>query len=153
MHRIVPLFLLLALTLASCTTKYYLVVSKTETPIYDAKDSNKPMTVVPANMAFLYGSRTMQLNTKYGSYNGHSLYSDTWRRLAKLNKKQVRSLKFTSDKGYTYSGISSSLYGSSTYGSKSSTSASSGGTVNVKGYTRKNGTYVQPHTRSAPRGH
>jgi hypothetical protein len=28
--------------------------------------------------------------------------------------------------------------------------SSSGGTVQVKGYYRKNGTYVQPHTRSAP---
>lgn len=28
-----------------------------------------------------------------------------------------------------------------------------GGTVNVKGYYRKDGTYVHPHTRSAPRRH
>jgi hypothetical protein len=30
---------------------------------------------------------------------------------------------------------------------------SAGGPVQVKGYYRKNGTYVQPHTRSAPRRH
>lgn len=30
-------------------------------------------------------------------------------------------------------------------------SSSSGGTVHVRGYYRKNGTYVRPHTRSAPR--
>lgn len=30
---------------------------------------------------------------------------------------------------------------------------SSGGTVHVKGYTRKDGTYVRPHTRRAPRKH
>lgn len=30
-------------------------------------------------------------------------------------------------------------------------SSSSGGTVQVKGYYRKNGTYVRPHTRSTPR--
>lgn len=29
--------------------------------------------------------------------------------------------------------------------------SSTGGTVHVKGYYRKNGTYVRPHTRSAPR--
>lgn len=29
-------------------------------------------------------------------------------------------------------------------------SYSSGGTVSVRGYTRKDGTYVRPHTRSAP---
>ncbi|MVZ60919.1 hypothetical protein [Sphingobacterium humi] len=31
------------------------------------------------------------------------------------------------------------------------TAPASGGTVHVKGYYRKNGTYVRPHTRSAPR--
>ena len=30
-------------------------------------------------------------------------------------------------------------------------SSTSGGTVHVKGYYRKNGTYVRPHTRSSPR--
>lgn len=29
--------------------------------------------------------------------------------------------------------------------------ASTGGTVHVKGYFRKDGTYVRPHTRRAPR--
>jgi hypothetical protein len=30
-------------------------------------------------------------------------------------------------------------------------SSSSSGSVNVKGYTRKDGTYVKPHTRKAPK--
>lgn len=41
-----------------------------------------------------------------------------------------------------------------TYGANSTPSSSSGGsnkTVQVKGYTRKDGTYVPPYTRSAPR--
>lgn len=40
-------------------------------------------------------------------------------------------------------GFDSSRSGGSSY--------SGGGTVHVRGYTRKNGTYVAPHTRSAPR--
>jgi hypothetical protein len=35
--------------------------------------------------------------------------------------------------------------------SSSSKSSSSGGAVSVKGYYRKDGTYVRPHTRSAPK--
>ncbi|MGO3892425.1 MAG: hypothetical protein ACTJHW_15750 [Paenalcaligenes sp.] len=35
--------------------------------------------------------------------------------------------------------------------SPSSYAPSSGGSVRVKGYYRKNGTYVRPHTRRAPR--
>jgi len=44
-----------------------------------------------------------------------------------------------------------SSYTSKTSSSKSSSSSSSGGTVYVKGYNRKDGTYVSPHTRSAPK--
>ncbi len=36
------------------------------------------------------------------------------------------------------------------YQSSVSTSSDSGGTVHVRGYYRRNGTYVAPHTRSAP---
>lgn len=47
-----------------------------------------------------------------------------------------------------YAGTSNCSPGSSS--GDSSDEASSGGTVQVKGYTRKDGTYVQSHTRSAP---
>jgi hypothetical protein len=51
------------------------------------------------------------------------------------------------------SSSSSNSYSSSDYSSYgSSTSSSSGtGTVHVQGYTRSNGTYVAPYTRSSPR--
>ena len=45
------------------------------------------------------------------------------------------------------SSFSSPRPSSPSYGSRSS----SGGSVQVKGYARKDGTYVKPHTRSAPR--
>lgn len=44
-----------------------------------------------------------------------------------------------------------SLYSSPRKSSSSSYRSSSSGSVQVKGYYRKNGTYVAPHTRSAPR--
>lgn len=42
--------------------------------------------------------------------------------------------------------------GGGSHGSSSSSSRSSGGTVHVRGYYRKDGTYVAPHERSAPDG-
>lgn len=41
--------------------------------------------------------------------------------------------------------------GASSYGGSHSASSGGAGSVSVRGYTRKDGTYVQPHTRSAPR--
>lgn len=47
---------------------------------------------------------------------------------------------------YTVTDYSARSYATSRYSSRDYSS----GTVHVKGYLRKNGTYVQPHTRSAP---
>ncbi|HFI4796494.1 MULTISPECIES: hypothetical protein [Elizabethkingia] len=43
------------------------------------------------------------------------------------------------------------VYYNSSYPSSGYSSGYSSGTVHVKGYYRKNGTYVQPYTRRAPR--
>lgn len=47
--------------------------------------------------------------------------------------------------------VDSPAWSDSDYSYSSPRSTGSGGRVYVRGYTRKNGTYVQPHTRSAPR--
>ena len=47
---------------------------------------------------------------------------------------------------------STSQTGGSVYGGGSSTKSHSGGSAYVSGYTRKDGTYVQSHSRSAPHG-
>lgn len=48
---------------------------------------------------------------------------------------------------YSVTDYSARTYGTNRYSERSYT----GGTVSVRGYYRKNGTYVQPHTRRAPR--
>ncbi len=62
--------------------------------------------------------------------------------------------KFASPSGVKRAPTPSYYYPSSSSGSgqsrASSPGSSSGGTVNVSGYYRKNGTYVRPHVRSAP---
>ncbi|HEV7645900.1 MAG TPA: DUF3761 domain-containing protein [Pyrinomonadaceae bacterium] len=52
-----------------------------------------------------------------------------------------------------HGGVSSWLDGSTPSPARptDTSNSSSGGTVQVRGYYRKDGTYVQPHTRSAPR--
>lgn len=46
---------------------------------------------------------------------------------------------------------SASSASTSSYRAPAADSTSSGGTVQVKGYYRKDGTYVRPHTRKKPR--
>jgi hypothetical protein len=59
-----------------------------------------------------------------------------------LTPPATSSARYSADGSESYSGRAASV--------SSSGSSSSNGTVYVKGYTRKDGTYVAPHTRSAP---
>ncbi|MBB6238470.1 hypothetical protein HDC90_003103 [Pedobacter sp. AK013] len=157
------LFFAALLTLSSCTTNYYLTVSDAETPIFSTSNEIDQSSSIASGKAFVYSRGTKNAFIKYGSITGYSAKLRTWKKLKKLSKEQADNLKFTDEYGYVYDGIpviqyrygkliknnTSSVSSSST--SRSTTS--SGGTVHVKGYTRKNGTYVSPHTRSAPRRH
>ncbi|MEO4872790.1 hypothetical protein ABHZ33_09370, partial [Bacteroides uniformis] len=68
-----------------------------------------------------------------------------------LSEKKIRSLSdwnFDSETStYKYSHSNHALNNSTKYKYKPT---STGGTVQVKGYYRKDGTYVKPHTRRAP---
>ncbi|MCX2472774.1 hypothetical protein OQZ33_00380 [Pedobacter sp. MC2016-05] len=164
-HYILSL-LTAVILLSSCTTNYYLTVSDTETPIYSTEDGYEKVTTIEAGKGFISKSKSSRTATRYGFLNGYSPYIVTWKPLKKLTKKQLAQLAFTADYGYTYNGVPTLDYRygrllktypsytpSSTPRSTTKSTGSSGGTVHVKGYTRKDGTYVKPHTRSAPRRH
>lgn len=84
-----------------------------------------------------------------------------------IKNKRFRKAKFGNTKGYVYNpyfknpsyksnnpisqSSSSTIRNTSQNYSSSRKSSYRPKTVNVKGYYRKNGTYVKPHTRSAPR--
>ena len=164
-HYILSL-LTAVILLSSCTTNYYLTVSDTETPIYSTEDGYEKIATIEAGKGFISKSRSSRTATRYGIQNGYSPYVVTWKSLKKLTKKQLALLAFTTDYSYTYSGVPTSDYRygrllktypsytpSASPRSTTKSTGSSGGTVHVKGYTRKDGTYVKPHTRTAPRRH
>lgn len=124
--------ILLLLILNSCVTNYYFVNIDEDTPIFTSKNGKESVTIIPK------GS---------GAY-------------ITRNDKKERKVKWRTFKGWvinpTYSNPSVSSNSNNNNSSKStytpsSTKTSTGGTVQVKGYTRKNGTYVAPHTRSSPK--
>lgn len=163
MNRLTLAILSIVLLLSSCTTNYFLVVSDTDTPIYSDMEYESQQGNIQAGTAFLYKGNGKAGETQYGIIKGYSSKVAGWKSLKKLSKKQIDELVFTTDYGYTYWNIPTSMYRygrlyqptttTGTRASSSKPSTSSGGTVHVKGYTRKDGTYVQPHTRSAPRRH
>lgn len=129
MKKILLITLLFALN--SCVTNYYFVNIDEDATIYSSKKGIESIAIIPKGSgAYINTSDKKQRKVKWKNYKGwviNPVYSN-----------------------YSMSNNSSNYNSSSNY-TKSSTTTSSGGSVHVKGYTRKNGTYVAPHTRSAPR--
>lgn len=126
------LLIIIYFLFTSCVTNYYFVNLEEDTPIYDnANGGGQSIVVIP---------------------KGYSAYVSS-------GTKKNRKIKWKNYKGWVVNPVyNNSSFNSSQSNNSSNTNYessysgnSSGGTVNVRGYTRKDGTYVRPHTRSAPR--
>ena len=119
------LLLLLVPFLFSCTTNYYAVTLVEDSPLFNKPNDGNSVIVVP---------------------KGETVYLSN-------GKKSYRKIKYRSFTGYVYNPVYSGQaeVTTSSYKTSNNSSKSRPKTVHVKGYTRKNGTYVRPHTRSAPR--
>ncbi len=120
-------------------------------------------TVVMDEDAVVYFNSNIDSETRETIIAGEPFYMVT----TDNNKRGFKKVKYKGKYGYllkpnyrmyaaTRASQSYAVRDSSTHIQSSRTSTytparSSGGTVQVKGYYRKNGTYVRPHTRSAPR--
>ncbi|MCS3868608.1 hypothetical protein J3D55_001524 [Chryseobacterium ginsenosidimutans] len=121
--------LIICIIIVSCSSNGYTVLLTEDAKIYASSDSSNLVTTIPKNTQVFVSSESNKKNykkIKWGNYSGWA-YNPVYK--TDSNYTPVR----------TYSGTSSY---------RSSRSSSSGGTVHVKGYTRKNGTYVSSHTRS-----
>ncbi|MBD8084496.1 hypothetical protein [Chryseobacterium caseinilyticum] len=127
-------FVTIFLSFISCTTNYYTVLLSEDTPIYGSSNNESIVTTVPKDTQVFIST--------------------------KANKKNYKRIKWDSYLGWaynpSYTTYSAYLSSSSPQSTTKTTGtytprSSSGGSVHVKGYTRKDGTYVRPHTRSAPR--
>ena len=127
------LLVLLLFALGSCKPNYYICETDAATPIYFKKSiDTKRITIIPKNKKVIVKGNTI---AKYQKIK----YNDTigWAYIPLLKNK----------KRYNYKGTFKVLKEKK----KSSRYRSSGGTVHVKGYYRKDGTYVRPHTRRKPK--
>jgi hypothetical protein len=106
------------------------VTTLTDTPIYQKQDDySKVIAIIPSREAVYVDGKTTKKyrKIKYADYVGWAL------------NPQYTGIDYNTN----YSRKSNVNRNTSTH--------SSSKTVNVKGYYRKDGTYVKPHTRSAPR--
>jgi len=126
------LLLLFAFSTISCVN-YYNVTVNNDTILYSKENDGSPVvyTVASGTSVYIKGEKSKKYRKiKYGKYVGWAYYP---------SYSTPNQYSSTSTSSYSYPSSSSYSYPSSSK------------TVNVKGYYRKNGTYVSPHTRSAPR--
>ncbi|ANF52924.1 hypothetical protein A0O34_21430 [Chryseobacterium glaciei] len=128
----ITFFLILLLSVVSCTN-YYTVLLTEDTNIYGNSNNENIVTTIPKDTQVYVSNKANRKNykkIKWGNYYG-------W----------AYNPSYTSYSSYT----SAKSYNTSTPSYNYTPSKISGGAVHVKGYTRKDGTYVTPHTRSSPR--
>lgn len=131
------LLFLVYILITSCSTNYYFVNIEEDTPIYqNTRNDSQSIAFIPKGYsAFITSGSKKYRKVKWKNYKGWAI-------------NPVYSLPKTSN----YSSAANSTYKTpSNYTTRNSSTNSSGGTVHVKGYTRKDGTYVRPHIRSAPK--
>lgn len=171
MNRINLVALFIIILLSSCN-RYYLVESS-ETIRYSSSDfitdyeSEYSTDFIAPQNHFL-----LRKKKRPGQYNDEIIYGDQVgyirsrdgfvlsRSASKKNYKKIYGASFLAYKQKS-SAIKTQYFQrekaeeSNTYKARSSESSSTykpgtGGPVQVRGYYRKNGTYVSPHTRSSP---
>lgn len=135
--NLIILTLILCSTLFSCTTIYYVGETTSSTDIFSSTDTK-------SSLIYSIPSGTKILTKKKSKKYKYVIYKNFVGYAYKPNLSNYHKYNSLTD---------GNLYGYSSYkpSSTSTRTSSGGGTVNVKGYTRKDGTYVKPHTRSAPK--
>lgn len=130
------LLFLVYVLITSCSTNYYFVNIEEDTPIYqNTRNDSQSIVFIPKGYsAFITSGSKNYRKVKWKNYKGWAI-------------NPVYSLPTKSN----YSGTSNSTYKTPSNYTTRNSSTNSSGTVHVKGYTRKDGTYVRPHTRSAPK--
>lgn len=139
---LIPFFLFLLLSCKIQKTENYYIVSITEDALVYAKDDLNSICLEEVKV-------------------GEPIYM-----ILDKSKKGFRKVKYKGKTGYvyrpsfkayapsSYRAVARNIGKDSTVTSSTRTytpATSSNGTVHVRGYYRKDGTYVKPHTRSAPR--
>lgn len=119
------------LMLSSCLPRYYLCETTSDIPLYDiASRFGDTLVTIPKGTKVMVQGKSSSLHrkVKYEDIVGWGY-----------------KLSFKSEEPYKYKGFLTIT--------KKTNYSSGGGNVNVKGYYRKDGTYVKPHTRSSPKKH
>lgn len=162
MKKIISL-IILCLIFTGCSRSYLCSIN-TSTAVYEKPDSSgKPVFFLTyGKNAIVDAPQKGYRKVSYGNKTGY-IVKTRFANEIRISQKERKTLHFDHDSTYAFKRYktmypeifeeSKTTGVNSTSGSRqsSTSSGSKTGEVHVRGYYRSNGTYVQPHTRSAPR--
>lgn len=142
------------LIFGSCTTNYFLCETIAPVKMYSSPDLHSTYVEIPSGKNLIStGKYKKYRKARYGDNRGY-VYKTKFRSEKKIANiyEWIFDSEMSAYRHYTTSSSPKKTTSNipSTYRTKTSSSTSNG-TVHVKGYYRKDGTYVKPHTRRAPR--
>jgi hypothetical protein len=117
-------FTVICIITVSCSTNYYTVSLTEDAKVYKVADSSNMLTIIPKDTQVFLSSKS--------------------------NRKNYKRIKWKNYSGWAYNPVYTTYDNYTPINSTSSSNYSTGGSVNVKSYYRKDGTYVRSHTRSTP---
>lgn len=148
-------YLLAVISLSSCAKSYYLFNTDSSVDVYTTQTLGKVFWTIPKGEQII-ATKIRSKSRKVEYYSGTHFISGY------IDGRQFPYENIVSSDVHKsfVSGPSTAIINTSTNNTESSRSSrsslkptNSSGAVNVKGYYRKDGTYVRPYTRSAPRKH
>lgn len=144
--------LILAILISGCATgNYYIYKTDTNIELQTSKYSVKPYMYIPKGKHLLVKEGTSYFKkAQYGDNKGYICGISNLSNPIFIPSKELKHLTFSSkDSVYYYKEKAIDSY-KPTNSKSSYVPSKSTGTVRVKGYYRKDGTYVRPHTRKSP---
>lgn len=154
------LLLLSVIILTGCKSgEYYLCKSTSDIIYFNGKYGYSSRKAIPKGEFFVLktsGEHSLKNKIRYKNQKAYTYFGDNAVKYKKISAKEFRKIVYNhSDSLYYYKGsifkIPKHAIDNNKTKAVNPSSVYSGGKVHVKGYRRKDGTYVRSHTRSAPR--
>ena len=149
MKKILFIISILIILASGCSTSsYYVYQTDSNIKLQHTRYNFEPYTNIPQGKHIVIkdGSSIIK-KAQYASYKGYIYGTSNLSNPIQISSRDIKLLSFnTTDSTYSFKGKKIGLKES--VNKKSSYTGT--GEVHVKGYYRKDGTYVRPHTRKAP---
>jgi len=154
---LLSIFVLFSSLVVKSQSTYYLCIADSSIRLYKGLNQDTLIVIIPKDSQFVAkDNKPLFRQIVFGQYSGYAK-SQSYSFETSFSSTMFKYYQYNYDKTRMYDPDlkkhwikTDEVEVNNTTTSTQTPQTSSGGSVQVKGYYRKDGTYVQPYTRSAP---